>query len=554
MNRIFLFLGCGIAAMAQMTAEQRVFDFQALVASLNRNYAPYEWKRELFGFDMLDLKPWMERVRTAPSDLEYFEVVAEYMSSLRDTHTSYRIPSIFSATTGLHLDIYDAKVIVDSINRTTLPLARYSIAIGDEVLAVDGKPAAELVNFYRKYSYSGNESAARRQAALRFVSRPQSVIPRAHEIGESVKILVRHANGEEEEYTIPWIKFGDPLLKVGPVPSPVKTSKPERRSVEEEAAPDYLKPLFELARDGVDADESRDVLNYGSLVQVWAWPASAGYTARAASVFRAGTFRADGLRIGYIRIPNFSPPSTAAALAELEAHIQFFNENTDGLVIDVMRNNGGNACYNEDVQRRLIPYTFRGLGRELRANRNWLNRFSGTYYSARANNADTWIIQLYEILLNEMRTALTENRARTGPVPICSPSLDRTPANVTYSKPLMVITDEFSTSAADGFPAALQDARRGPIFGKRSNGAGGTVLDFASGVFSEASSRATVGMHHRQRPVTADGYPTSSYVENVGVHPDIPYEFMTVENLMNGGRPFVEAFSKAIADHIRSSR
>jgi len=260
------------------------------------------------------------------------------------------------------------------------------------------------------------------------------------------------------------------------------------------------------------------------------------------------------LRIGYIRIPNFSPPSTAAALAELEAHIQFFNENTDGLVIDVMRNNGGNACYNEDVQRRLIPYTFRGLGRELRANRNWLNRFSGTYYSARANNADTWIIQLYEILLNEMRTALTENRARTGPVPICSPSLDRTPANVTYSKPLMVITDEFSTSAADGFPAALQDARRGPIFGKRSNGAGGTVLDFASGVFSEASSRATVGMHHRQRPVTADGYPTSSYVENVGVHPDIPYEFMTVENLMNGGRPFVEAFSKAIADHIRSSR
>ncbi|MBM3755095.1 MAG: hypothetical protein FJW38_14070 [Acidobacteria bacterium] len=118
----------------------------------------------------------------------------------------------------------------------------------------------------------------------------------------------------------------------------------------------------------------------------------------------------------------------------------------------------------------------------------------------------------------------------------------------------MILTDEFSTSAGDGFPAALQDARRGPTFGVRSNGAGGTVTSYAFGVFSEALSSATIAMHHRQHPVMADGNPTSNYVENVGVQPDIPYEFMTMENLRMGGRPFVEAFSQAIADHIRASR
>jgi len=554
MKRLIAVLLLAFPAAAQMNPDQRAFEFQALVASLNKNYAPYEWKRELFGFDMLNIKPWLERIRNAKDDLDYFDITAEYMSSLGDTHTSYRIPSNYFASTGLHVDIYEGKAIIDNIVRTTLPAAQYPFAIGDELLAVDGKSAAELIEFYKKYSYAGNDSAASRAAALRLVSRGQSAIPRAHEIGDTVKLLIRRQSGAEEEFTVPWIKTGQPLLKSGPVPSPVKTDRRPARSIEEEAAPEYMQPLLRLQQEFVDTDEAQDVLNYGSLVQVWAWPAVSGYTVRPSAYFRVGTFLADGLRVGYIRFPNFSPASTAGALAELDTHIQFFNANTDGLVIDVMRNNGGSACYNEEVQRRFIPYMFRGLGRELRATRTWLNQFSFAYESAKAANADTWVIQLYTKLLDEMKVAFAENRARTGPVPICGPALERTPADISFSKPLMVITDVFSTSAGDGFPAVLQDANRGPIFGMRTNGAGGTVFDFATGIYSEATSRSTAGMHHRRNPITATGYPTSSYVENVGVHPDIAYDIMTIDNLRTGGRPFVDAFSKAIADHIRSVR
>jgi len=546
MRNLFLLAILALPLAAQLTPDQRVFELQALAATYARNYAPYEWKKQLYNFDLFDLRPWVARARAAKDDIEFFEIASEYVASLRDTHTSYFLPSTFVASTGLHADLYDGKVIIDSINRTLLPVARFPFQIGDEIISADGRPAEELVTYYRKFSYSGNERSARRLAALRLVSRAQATIPRAPEVGESlVLVLKRQALGTEETFTIPWNKSGEPVGKLGPVPSPRESEPPS------DEPPDYLLPLNQLANESVPSDEVQDVLNYGSLTQVWAWPATSRYLARPSNYFRAGTFQTENLRVGYLRIPNFSPSSQAQALADLESHIRFFNDNTDGLIIDVMRNTGGSACYNEEVQRRLIPYNFRALGREIRANRGWLNSFSRSYESARANNAETWIIQTYETLLTEMKLAFSETRARTGPLPICSPSLDRIPAAVTYNKPLMIMTDEFSTSAGDGFPATLQDARRGPIFGYRTNGAGGSVRDFAIGLYSEASTRSTIALQHRQRPVVVEGYATSNYVENVGVQPDIPYDFMTMENLMTQGRPFVEAFSKAIAEHIR---
>jgi hypothetical protein len=46
------------------------------------------------------------------------------------------------------------------------------------------------------------------------------------------------------------------------------------------------------------------------------------------------------------------------------------------------------------------------------------------------------------------------------------------------------------------------------------------------------------------------GYPTSPYVENVGVHPEIPLEYMTKENLLTRGGPYVREFSRIIVEQI----
>jgi C-terminal processing protease CtpA/Prc len=78
-------------------------------------------------------------------------------------------------------------------------------------------------------------------------------------------------------------------------------------------------------------------------------------------------------------------------------------------------------------------------------------------------------------------SAYRENRGLTGPLPLCTPNITRLPNSIRYTKPVMMMIDEFSTSTADSVPAMFQDAGRGPLFGWRSNGAGGNNTTFSSG-------------------------------------------------------------------------
>lgn len=77
--------------------EQKLHDFKNMAALYARRYAPYEWKRQLFGFDLLDIGPWLDRVAQSADDLEFFEIALEYVASLDDTHSSFSMPSTFRA-------------------------------------------------------------------------------------------------------------------------------------------------------------------------------------------------------------------------------------------------------------------------------------------------------------------------------------------------------------------------------------------------------------------------------------------------------------------------
>ena len=54
---------------SQLTQDQKVADFNSLVALYNRNYGPLDWKERAFHFDALDARPSAER----PSALGHAE-------------------------------------------------------------------------------------------------------------------------------------------------------------------------------------------------------------------------------------------------------------------------------------------------------------------------------------------------------------------------------------------------------------------------------------------------------------------------------------------------
>jgi hypothetical protein len=560
-------------AHAQLQADQRVLDFQNLAALYAKRYAPYDWKKQALGFDLLNLQPWIDRVRNAKDDLEFFEIEGEYVGKFQDTHSGFLMTSSFSASLNMTVDIYDGKVLIDTINRASLPVATYPFQIGDELVSVDGVSSEEWITRLSVWRQYGNPASTRRLSAGKITVRRQSDFPRAAEIGDSASVEIRRASGVVERYTIPWSKTGLAVTTVGPVPVARALATPETPDeLHNYKLPDndmILTPVpWAKDADGV----ARTFVNgIGSRAPLFAAGFPSGFVQRLGRVSTdfhySGTYVSNGLTIGYLRIPSFSQPSTA--LTELRAEIDFLQKNTDGLIVDVMRNPGG-GCYMLDVAATLIPYPFYFFGEQVRATQDRLNSYQSQLDSLRIIQAlpgnpagvTSQVINAWQVYVDELKAALNATRGMTDPIAACQQSgtssfttapvmNDNVPGPVVYTKPFIVLIDEFSISAADIFPSMIQDNGRALLVGARTSGGGGSVSGWPTGFYSESQGTNTNTLVVRKRAIVTSDYPTAPFVENIGARPDIPLNYMTKDNLLNGGRTFVNQFTQVLVDQIR---
>ena len=561
-------------AAAQLTQDQKIHDFENLAGIYAKRYAPYEWKKQLLGFDLLDLRPWLARIRQSHDDLSFFEIMLEYVASLQDTHSQFAMPSSFVANLGFTVDIYDGRVVIDTINRTRLPLALYPFQLGDVLVSVDDKTSEEWIEYFSRFTAHGNPQATKRDASSFLTVRPQSNVPRVIDLPDEAVVVIERAGGFQETYVIPWQKTGVPLRWIGAVPTPGSGTR--RSLAATESIPSYYDAWLELTNfrlpqnhhllaydstdDSSDPSLGRYVLGLGARNPLFRAGLPTNFVQRLgqlASHFHfSGIYEADGLRIGVLRFPSFAPP--AAAAAELQAEIAYLEQNTDALVVDVMRNPGG-GCYMLTAASYLIPYPFFFFGEEIRVTISRINAINAQLEAAR-NAGQTALVEIYTAILEELERAYRQGHALTNPVPACSnqlhgnlPARDAQGNVVAYTKPLILLVDEFTISAGDIFSAMLQDNRRGALVGTRTNGAGGSVLGLLAGTYSESTATNTNTLVTRIAPVTVEGYPEAHYVENIGAHADIRLDYMTRANLLTSGRPFVEAFTAIVADQVRTA-
>ena len=524
-----------------LTPSQKEADFRFLASLYATYYAPYEWKKQLLGFDALSIQPWLDRVAATQTDLDFYEICVEYVASLNDTHDHFTLPTDFSARMPFSVDVYDGKVLVETVNSfANLPTR------GDEIVSVDGKSVEQLMSDFAKYAAWENPISTRRIAATRIVSRFQSVMPHAIDAGDSAAVVVRHADGTLQTYTIPWQKSGTPL-EVGPL----SKKKPVPASVS-----DYMQTLDEVRWSGV-TDTQTAVASFASRSPIFAASLGPAFTQRlghSSDFFYSGTFKYEDLTLGYIRIPSYSPSSQSAQSAVFQTEIDYMNANTDGLIVDEMRNSGGFLCFGEDIATRLIPYPFQATGFQLRAYWTRVLGFYNAYNNAKNNGAPADIVAQYQLLFNALSDANASLRGLTDPVPLCTSSLNRTPVGNAYKKPLMMLIDEFTVSTADSVANMMASANRGILYGMRTNGAGGNNTTYDAGAFTEGFAGMTIGIQTRKFPVAAPGYPSSIYIENVGVRPQIVSDYMTRDNLMQNGAPFVQGFLKAMATYVRQEK
>jgi hypothetical protein len=541
--------------------QQRVDDFNYLSGLLNRNYAPYEWKKQVFGFDLLQTKPWVERVQNAKTDAEFYDICIEYIGNLNDYYTYLELPSDFEAYLGFTGDLYDNKLIVELIDRTQLPASRYNIALGDEVVSIDGRGVASLLNEYGKFVIDSNPKSTRRAAADFLTYRLQRYMPRAAEVGETSQVeILKASDGSAVTLNLPWSVLGTPM-RVGPVPD-FKGAQSKSAAA---ATPYHEKLLAFFDRAGrgrmsrrefsasaaaasPENTDTAEVTGVGRIAPIYSLPD--GFQTRVgrltSDTIYSGWYESGGKRIGLLRIPNFS--TATAFFTQLDTEIAWLNDNTDVLVLDQMRDRLTSLCSAERVAARFVGKPFLQPGFEFRA--TWANviSFELALESALDNAADDATIDALTAMLKDLRTAYSENRGRTGPFPFCGATIERQPATdrngqvINYTKPILLVTDELSS---DFLAATLKDAGRVTQFGTRTRGVLGTSVSVPGPAFSEMTVYIKDSLMVRAAPAKSEGYPDSPYVESSGVAPEIVEDFMTLENFRQRGVPFAGAITRA---------
>jgi hypothetical protein len=163
-------------------------------------------------------------------------------------------------------------------------------------------------------------------------------------------------------------------------------------------------------------------------------------------------------------------------------------------------------------------------------------------------------------LLAAFEEAFAKSRGLTSPLPLCSasqdipPFTDRNGALVAFSKPILVLTDDFTASAGDLFAAMMQDSGRAKLYGVRTAGAGGAVTSFNAGQYGETGISLAIGILLRKDALVTMEYPASNYIENIGVRPDTTDDYQTVDNLVNLGKKFVEGFTAKLVEMVKASK
>ena len=540
--------------LAQMTPAQKSADFTQLAATYAVNYGPLEWKRDALNVDLLKIGDWLDKAMKTKDDLDFYELCASYVAHLNDAHDVFILPSDFQASMGFSVDIFDGKTIVDSIDRKRLSQADFPFQVGDELISVDGVAAQDLIDSLSTYATAANSLSTRRFAASYITFRGQDFMPHAPLVPDTSTVVLNLQNGGMQSFSIPWQKTGTPLTMVGPVISPTAASPSAAAAAI--SSPSYMRPLEKLRQMQLPAPKS--LVGFGATKPVFNLPSD--FVQRMGSkpfdFFYSGTFQSQGLRIGFIRIPSFE---FYFAGGDFQTEIDYMQKNTDGLIVDVMRNPGGSACGAEDLLQRLISSPFHNMGLEIRATWGWVEAFTLALQDAKDSGAPADVVAQYENLLQQINAAFRTPSGRTGPLPVCDSTLDLQPATnskgqvIAYDKPLMLLTDEMSASAAEYFAAVLQDNQRALLFGMRTMGAGGNVDYFPTTTYSGGEATVTESLMHRKDPVMTADYPAAPYVENIGVRPDIVRDYMTIDNLTNHGAGFVEAFTKAMVEYIHGA-
>lgn len=566
---------CFAGDKEQLLKTKMLSDLDIIKNTFEVKYAPAEWKKHYAQWD-LEEKISEAKAKVLAKDhitvRDYQKILSSFFNSTRDYHVSVQFHSTSVASLPFRVQGANGRYFIAWIDHrlTSLPLA-----VGDEILKFDGKPIGDVIAELKAADLGNPDSKTDQSKAEMFLTARIGALGLEVPKG-AVTITVQHAHSKKvSSYTVNWSYLpeeikSDNVYKAARMQQAVQMPVAKNAKVQ----PLTDRPFFHKKMTYAFYDTWRQALHkqYGNIKREAAegepdplgakksFIPSLGHLtwqSRENDHFHAYMYKTpDQKTIAYVRIPIYE--GTEAMVNEFQNLINLFEERSDALIIDQVDNPGGEVFYMYALASMLHDYPL-----ELPTHRFTITQEDAMfaiealedlkkYKVSRAEGDPTYDVsdntisgypvtpeliaslkRHFQFILNEWN----EGKTFTKPDYLYGIKHLLPHPKAQYTKPILVLVNHMAFSCGDFFPAALQDNKRATIFGTRTAGAGGFVLEHSHpNRLSIASYRLTASLAER-----LDKKP----IENLGVTPDIIYE-ITAEDLQNNFAGYAGAVQKAV--------
>lgn len=591
----FLFLAhVPCEAGGKTLQEMMIQDLESVSYNMEIKYAPKEWKQEYLGWDLARATEEAKAkiyASNAQTPKEYQKIFVQFLKSTQDYHvgagfysTEFSIFPLMIQEQGGHFYIvgveHDLEEFADFIYdfgqfERVNQLLRYEqsvqrLHIGDELIALNGSSMSEVMETLLNEQHGGDRTPTARALTV------QSLFMRNGASGEETpngtfEITVRHQGiAEPVSYTLPWFHCLEEIINKG------SGKKTERKPLSKTASliEKYSKKHFQvdyadqlLRNRFVKRMRKQAAQRYYSTTSFFD-DREKGFLPPLGAIlwetnrnndFYAYLYQtAEGKKIGYLYLESFSYHDDAEdRINQLIKILLKLQRDSEALVLDITNNPGGNSLYAYAVlslltdtpmplftdREMLIQKDVHGAMQSL----EWMaleDLFSflhqeetlwGYTYS---DSVKAGLVKYY----NQIIESWNSGKTLTDELYLYGIEKIQPHPRVRYTKPILLLINELDFSCADFFPAVLQDSQRATLFGKKTAGAGGAVVDY------EHSSR--FGVMYYTLTSSIARRPNGALLENLGVSPDIEYD-LTYRDIRENYADYVKAVNEAVLKIIR---
>ncbi len=542
--------------LRQLNANEKKEDLDQLVSMVEAFYGPLKFKEDRFKLNLASLKKSAELdLKKSKTDNDVYAVYAKFLSHFRDGHINFSLPpqanEVMRNVIPIVLAEVEGKALIAGL--TSFPEAK-DLQVGDEILSIDGmQPIKDIVPIAKKYYSFGNDESDKQLVFRSFIR--DTYVRELEPKAPTARIKVKQKNQKVLDLEIPWQK----TTGFGSI-SKQKTSTIERltsgfemansseikeftkASVNEMGA---SKPFF-INQKNLDQFSMKKIQPKKESLQKFGGP-----NASSADVF-AATYPWKGKTIFLIRQASYSVDDHSDFISTYKALLHENKDSADVLIVDQTNNPGGSSDYLESFFKLFAKPNSNYFVQKNRADRKWINSFL-EIATELSQGSQPDLARIAQAKENGKRMEESNDKKQhLGPFMNfeAKPSTIHPHSDVSWTKPILVLTNELAGSCGDIFPMLMKENKRAKIFGNRTMGLGGNVEEVGTLNFSGAKIRLTRGLFAMFKP--QGNYVESDFVENNGIIPDIPRK-ITFSDWNSEFKDYINDFSDAALAQLSQS-